>query len=165
MMNFMGTVESREQLSKDVIRMTFELTGRLRAHMDHTAGLLDLTPMQARALFVTAEPLPMGELADQLHCDASNITGIVDRLESRGLMERVTDDTDRRRRNLVVTNEGRAVTERLKAALREGNPVLGLDDSALGTFHGLLRRVLEAGRSSAGNCGPASSARSPEATA
>lgn len=151
----METGDTREHLSKEVIRMTFELTVRLRAHLDHTAGRLDLTPMQARALFVTAEPLPMGELADQLHCDASNITGIVDRLESRGLMERATDNTDRRRRNLVVTDEGRAVTEQLKAALRDGNPVLELDDGALETFHDLLSRVLAARHTSAGSCGSA----------
>ncbi len=133
----------RELLTRQVIRMTFELTGRLRAHMDRSAAQLDLTPMQARALFHSGAPVPMRALAEQLHCDASNITGIVDRLEERGLMERVVDPDDRRRRNLVVTEEGRAVTEQLKALLREGNPVLALDDDELAALAGMLERTLQ----------------------
>ena len=37
-------------------------------------------------------PLPMGRLACALGCDASNVTGIVDRLEQRGLIERRPSD-------------------------------------------------------------------------
>lgn len=133
---------TREAISKDVVRMTFELTGRLRAHMDRCAGALDLTPMQARALFVSHEPVPMGRLAEALHCDASNITGIVDRLEERGLMTRVVDPDDRRRKNLVVTDEGKAVTEQLKDLLRTDHPIMALEDEEMAVLHGLLQRVL-----------------------
>src|ERR687892_1793493 len=51
---------------------------------------LGLAPMQLHALRVI-EPgaeLPMSSLAGKLFCDASNVTGIVDRLEARGLIER-----------------------------------------------------------------------------
>ncbi len=129
-------------LHKEVVRMTFELAGRLHSHMDRSAAALDLTPMQARALFVTQIPVPMGHLADSLHCDASNVTGIVDRLEERGLMARVVDEDDRRRRNLVVTEEGMAVNAQLKQMLRDGNPILGLTDEELEQLHHLLLRIL-----------------------
>lgn len=132
----------RETRSREVVRMAFELTGRLRAHMDRCADALDLTPMQARALFVSQTPLPMGQVADALHCDASNVTGIVDRLEERGLMTRVVDPEDRRRKNLVVTDEGQAVTEQLKDLVRTDHPILALEDGELEVLHGLLLRVL-----------------------
>ncbi|MGI9018078.1 MAG: MarR family winged helix-turn-helix transcriptional regulator [Euzebya sp.] len=128
---------------KDVVRMTFELAGRLWAHMDRCAGELDLTPMQARALFHTHVPVPMHHMAKSLHCDASNITGIVDRLEERGLMARVIDPQDRRRRNLVVTDKGRAVTGELKQLLGQKNPILNLDPGELDVLHGLLQRILD----------------------
>ena len=38
----------------------------------------------------------MGRLADTLSCDASNVTGLVDRLESRGLVRRQPSPDDRR---------------------------------------------------------------------
>ncbi|WP_370326692.1 MarR family winged helix-turn-helix transcriptional regulator [Euzebya sp.] len=137
--------EGRGAVVKDVVRMMFELTGMLRAHMDRSAAALDLTPMQARALFVTHIPVPMRQVADALHCDASNITGIVDRLEERGLMRRVTDPEDRRRRNLLITDEGKVVNERLRDLLRDGNPVLALDDDEIEVLHGLLLKVLASG--------------------
>lgn len=39
-------------------------------------------------LSLLGRPLPMRALAELLGCDASNVTGIVDRLEARGLVRR-----------------------------------------------------------------------------
>ena len=141
-MDLMEHGDVKDYVIRDVIRMTFELTGRLRAHMDRAAAELDLTPMQARALFASHHAVPMGFLAEALHCDASNITGIVDRLEERGLMERAVDPEDRRRRNLVLTDAGRATTERLRELLGRGNPILRLDAGELEVLHSLLLRLL-----------------------
>ena len=51
----------------------------------------------------------MGELAEHLYCDASNVTGIVDRLEGRGLVERKPDPNDRRVKRLVLTPQGQTL--------------------------------------------------------
>jgi DNA-binding MarR family transcriptional regulator len=78
---------------------------------------LDLTPMQGHALRVLDpdKPVSMNTLADSLICDASNVTGIVDKLESRGLIERQGAEHDRRIKMLVVTKVGRELRERLAA--------------------------------------------------
>jgi DNA-binding MarR family transcriptional regulator len=55
----------------------------------------------------------MGELAQHMHCDSSNITGIVDRLEERGLVERGAAEGDRRVKLVALTAAG----ERLRAEL------------------------------------------------
>lgn len=92
----------------------------------HTAsGASGLTPMQARLLDGLDEdtPLPMGEVSRSLSCDLSNTTGLVDRLEQRGLLRRVAAAHDRRVRAVVPTDEGRAVRHRLDAALRVHNPL------------------------------------------
>jgi DNA-binding MarR family transcriptional regulator len=48
------------------------------------------------ALAAAGEPLTLGELADRLSCVRSNITQLVDRLESDGLVRRLADPSDRR---------------------------------------------------------------------
>lgn len=141
---FMELPKPRKRVIGEVVHMAFEMTGRLRAHMDSSATELGLTPMQARALFMTTQPVSMSQLAGALHCDASNITGIVDRLEEQGYMERVVDPSDRRRRNLVVTPAGTAVATQLRDLLRQGNPILRLDDDDLDAMHAILLRVLQA---------------------
>jgi MarR family transcriptional regulator, organic hydroperoxide resistance regulator len=74
----------------------------------HVKALLELRPGEAR---------PMRALADALHCDASNATWLVDRLEERDLVERGTVPTDRRVKTVVLTPLGvktrAAVIERL----------------------------------------------------
>src|SRR4051812_49996708 len=59
---------------------------------------LELNPGEMRALEALADngPQPMGALARTLQCDASNVTWLADRLESRGFVERRTDVGDRR---------------------------------------------------------------------
>ena len=80
---------------------------------------LDLTPSQGMALRSLDRPLPMSTLADALACDASNITGIVDKLESRGLIARRGADHDRRVKMLCVTELGRSLRDRLVKRLLE----------------------------------------------
>ena len=66
------------------------------------------------------EPLPMSALADALHCDNSNITGIVDRLEAAGLAERRAAERDRRVKAVVLTPHGEAVRDEMRR--RAGEP-------------------------------------------
>lgn len=82
-----------------------------KPRLEQIAAGLGLTGMQAYALYLLEEPLSMGELANRLNCDNSNVTGIVDRLESHGLIERRADAGDRRVKLLVLTPKG----ERLRA--------------------------------------------------
>src|ERR671916_2951662 len=76
---------------------------------------LGLAPMQLHALRLI-EPgveVPMSSLAGKLFCDASNVTGIVDRLEARGLIERRSAAHDRRVKMLALTPEGEVFRERM----------------------------------------------------
>jgi DNA-binding MarR family transcriptional regulator len=58
----------------------------------------------------------MRHLAAAMQCDASNITGIADRLEERGLLVRQSDPRDRRVKLLVATPAG----EQLRVVLHRG---------------------------------------------
>jgi len=54
------------------------------------------------------ESLPLGQLAERLSCVKSNVTQLVDRLESDGLVSRAGDPHDRRSRLAVLTAAGRS---------------------------------------------------------
>src|SRR5579885_2974808 len=78
----------REEMLGEVwsmLRMSF---GLHRRRFLIAASELDLHPAQAGALLQLSSPLPMSELAGRLGCDSSNVTGLVDRLEVRGLVAR-----------------------------------------------------------------------------
>src|SRR5882672_571553 len=86
-----------------------------REHLPSAGADSDLSPIQCHVLHLIepGRPLPMSRLADTLSCDASNVTGLVDRLESRGLVRRQPSPQDRRVKVLHLTPTG----TRLRAQL------------------------------------------------
>ena len=117
-----------------------------RAHLPPLAAELELSPAQCHVLHLIEpdRPIPMGELAETLACDASNVTGLADRLESRGLVRRRPSAGDRRVKVLVLTPSG----SRLRALLldRMTAPVTALERLSLREQRALVRiltRLLE----------------------
>jgi MarR family transcriptional regulator, organic hydroperoxide resistance regulator len=106
---------------------------------------LDLTPVQAHALrrLDPQRPLAMSALAEALYCHASNVTGIVDRLESRGLVERTPGTDDRRVKTLVLTPEGAEVRGKVIDLLSEPPAALAsLSPSDQRALRDILRRAV-----------------------
>jgi DNA-binding MarR family transcriptional regulator len=116
-----------------------------RSRLREAAAEFDLHPRQAQLLRLLADgPAPMRKLACRLHCDPSNVTGISDRLEDRGLVERHADPDDRRVKMLALTKEGdrvrRALTDRLMAPPPELAALAPEDQE---TLRDLLRRAAD----------------------
>ena len=86
-----------------------------RAHLPEWGAQFGLSPVQCHVLHLIepGQPTPMNRLADALSCDASNVTGLIDRLEARGLVERRPSAGDRRVKVLQLTPAG----SRLRAQL------------------------------------------------
>ncbi|WP_063065688.1 MarR family winged helix-turn-helix transcriptional regulator [Nocardia violaceofusca] len=103
----------------------------------------NLTASQGKTLTVLRRgPAAMRTLAETLACDASNVTGIIDRLAKRGLVRREASATDRRVTNLVITPEGERAVDAIRAKMhqtREGLSRLGDEDRD--RLHTLLERV------------------------
>jgi len=117
-----------------------------RANLPPLAAELQLSPAQCHVLHLIEpeRPIPMGQLAETLACDASNVTGLVDRLESRGLVRRRPSAGDRRVKVLVLTPTG----SRLRALLldRMTAPPAALERLSLReqrTLVRILTRLLE----------------------
>jgi DNA-binding MarR family transcriptional regulator len=135
-----------DALTLEVVGLIGDVVARYHADFDEAAAQHTLTGAQARLLsLLSLEPLPMRKLAQKLKCEPSNVTGIVDRLESRGLVERRPDPADRRVKLAAATSEGRRVARELRDGLRFARePLAGLSDAERLALRDLLKRMLGA---------------------
>jgi MarR family transcriptional regulator, organic hydroperoxide resistance regulator len=117
------TVATRAQadVAREAWELLFKVAKAKHGVLSARLAELDLTPVQGQALrrLDPERPLAMSALADALYCHASNVTGIVDRLESRGLVERRPGAGDRRVKTLVLTREGAEVRAHVIELLSE----------------------------------------------
>jgi DNA-binding MarR family transcriptional regulator len=104
----------------DFARAMMALHRELRGLYAATARRFGLTPQQIEVLCLLKDRSPsLGELAALLGCDKTNITGMVDRLERRNFLTRVTDRRDRRISRLALTEEGEALGVEAREAFAE----------------------------------------------
>jgi len=85
-----------------------------------SAGLQGLTLQQFSVLrfLKLRESVPMNALSDELMVSAPVITGIVDRLESKGLVKRGGSSVDRRRTEIALTDVGNKAYLRVREGYR-----------------------------------------------
>lgn len=135
---------TRAEEARDLSRKLFAVGRRMKADFDAVAEARGLTPLQARTLLGLEEPVPMRSLAQDMACDASNVTGLADRLERLGLVERAADPVDRRVKRLGLTAEGaRLRTELAKAVADESAAMARLTIAERRELERLLDTLLE----------------------
>ncbi len=137
-----GSVSAADQAWALLLQAAFEL---VHAHFAAAVAELDLAPVQAKALHElnVEPPISMRELAERLKSDPSNVTGLIDRLEARGLVERRPDPNDRRIKGLALTSAGAKLRERLFARLYAApRSVAELSERDQRTFADVLQRIL-----------------------
>src|SRR5215203_2178685 len=105
----------------------------------------ELAPQQMIALrMLGTGPRKMSELAHALFCDNSNVTGIVDRLEERGLVTREAAEGDRRVKLLVLTDEGERIRVEITKRMAEPPaPIASLPEKDQRALRDILKRALE----------------------
>jgi len=130
----------------------FDLLRSHKTQVIATFAEIGLTPQLAHALHVLPrEGLTMRALADELACDASNATGIVDRLEERGLTERRTDKNDRRVKRVCLTAAGRRLREKVSERFRRPPPsIAALSVADQNALREILERALAHAEASRG---------------
>jgi DNA-binding MarR family transcriptional regulator len=117
-----------------------------RAHLPASAPDVELSPVQCHVLHLIepGRPLPMGRLAETLACDASNVTGLVDRMESRGLIRRQPSTDDRRVKVLHLTAAGARLRARLLGRMAcPTHPLSRLSRDDQRTLVRILERLLD----------------------
>jgi MarR family transcriptional regulator, transcriptional regulator for hemolysin len=101
---------SRAALLREIVEGVAALAGRNRcavARRVHHSGI-SLGHLQILWILQEHGPLPVSRLADWLGIGVPNATGLLDRMEQRGLVERVRDVDDRRVVHARMTELGRA---------------------------------------------------------
>jgi DNA-binding MarR family transcriptional regulator len=88
----------------------------------------DLSLTQLRVLGILRDRrLKMGELAGHLGLDRSTMSGLVDRAERRGLLQRTLNPVDGRAVDVLLGTAGSELTEQLQGELaRSLSPVTGV---------------------------------------
>jgi DNA-binding MarR family transcriptional regulator len=111
-----------------------------------TLNELGLAPMQSMALMQLrpGEAMTMSAMAHALQCDNSNVTGIADRLEAMGLVERRAAEHDRRVKTLVITELGTTVRGQVERRMSVPPPPLArLSEEDAAALRDILARALE----------------------
>ncbi|MEV7419500.1 MarR family transcriptional regulator [Streptomyces sp. NPDC089919] len=133
-----------DPLTREVVELIASVVARYHEEYEHAAASHQLTGAQARVLGLLAlEPMPMRHIAQKLKCEPSNVTGIIDRLETRGLAERRPDPADRRVKLAAATDEGVRTAGELRESLgfaRE--PLAALSTEERTVLRDLLQRML-----------------------
>ncbi|RYZ33157.1 MAG: MarR family transcriptional regulator [Myxococcaceae bacterium] len=140
-----GAEDGEAGLAQQAWTLLFEL---LHTHMRNFPALaaeFDLSPVQAHVLRQLGEgALAMSTLATYLSCDASNVTGLVDRLEARKLVERRSSEQDRRVKMLVLTEAGAELRGRLMARMALPPPFMAsMPEEDLLALGDIMRRALK----------------------
>jgi DNA-binding MarR family transcriptional regulator len=127
-------------------QLFFEIGMAQRVRAGAALAELGLGFAQAHALRMLdpEDPIPMSVLAERLFCDASNVTGLVDRLEARGLVERRSHDHDRRVKALTLTPSGVALRDQVLTVMSEPpEAIAALPEADQRALRDILARAVE----------------------
>jgi len=107
-----------------------------------------LTSMQALTLLLVGsnEPRPMNVFSKLYGCDVSNITGIIDGLEQKGLVSRQTHPDDRRIKVIQLEPAGQKLRQKLAKELGSQSSSLfgGLSEHEMEQLMHLIQKVASA---------------------
>lgn len=146
-MTAVASGRARTRPAVEAWRLLFQFVMALNPYLDAIAAEFDLSDSQGHALLLLdpERPRPMHELAGELHCHASNVTGIVDALEARGIVERRPAEHDRRVKMIALTDSGRALRERAVARLFEPPPqIAALSAAEQRALRDVMRKIVGA---------------------
>lgn len=136
----------RPSPAQEAQKYFFELGMVHRTKVGAELGHLGLSFSQAHALRLLdpEKPMPMSALAERLFCDASNVTGIADRLEARGLVRRQSAEGDRRVKALTITPEGIELREQVVDLMTQPpEAIASLSEDDLLALRDILARAVE----------------------
>lgn len=115
---------------------------RLSRELRRETEQLGITSRQVTLLWlIRGNPgMSLRELAAEERISAPALSGYVDRLEKAGLLERVRDETDRRRVGLALTDEGERLLKRVRARRTTwlAERLRGLDDDELAAIEAAI---------------------------
>jgi DNA-binding MarR family transcriptional regulator len=135
-----------KNLKRDIGTLLFRLIQAAKQNTPAVSREFGLTGPQSYLLIQLdpATPLTMVALAAAKDCDPSNITGLVDKLEAKGYIQRQPDPHDRRVKMIVLTDAGSKVRAQVLARLSQPPPSIALlSQTDKKTLYRILKALVE----------------------
>lgn len=132
-------IEGAAHISRGLVRLMM-VVDDVYVQVSREVGL---TAQQAQLLCAVQRPTAVGDVAEFLRCDRSNVSHLVDRAAGRGLIHRRATETDGRVRLLELSPDGQQLVQRFIHTLGARLETLLADwpdqrrDDALETLHAL----------------------------
>ncbi len=100
------------------------------------------------SLYLIASAVSQKQLAGFVGIDSRNLVSVIDTLEKRGLVQRVSNPTDRREHQIQLTAQGEVIAKQLHDvhATAEKTAFASLSKNEKQTLHGLLLKLWEHAR-------------------
>ena len=141
----MARADVVDELNQEIVGLVHHLVTSWNDYFEGQVRGMDvgLTGRQATALWMAHDPISMGQLSTQLGCDPSSTTGIIDRLEAKGLVQRVANPADRRGKQVELTPEGRRLRRRIEQRVVAARPsIAGLTKAEQRQLRDLLVKAM-----------------------
>jgi DNA-binding MarR family transcriptional regulator len=135
-----------EIAAKTPYELLFDFILRIKHEWVFIAERNDMSLVQLHAVGLLMHgPVPMVQLSTLLSCDASYVTGIVDRLEQQGLVDRQESPSDRRVKLIALTKKGKVLCDKVQVSMNELHSRLftSLTTAEQDEFNRLLNKISE----------------------
>jgi len=144
-MNSRTSAHSPAARSDRLIDALVQTSFATMAVLNRVGGENDLSLTQLRVLAILRDRrVRMTALADHLGLEKSTMTGLVDRAEKRGLLQRARNSNDGRAVDVLLTPAGAQLTERVYAEVERllAPSTNALEEADRKQFQLLLERML-----------------------
>lgn len=143
--NYLQGVAMKQVVNPEMYLSLISFLMLMKQHVIAIGTEYELTAMQSLTLIVitNTEPRAMNSLASTFGCDASNITGIVDGLEQKGLLVRTESKADRRKKVIMLTAKGIAVREKIFGELADKHNLIfsNLDEQDMHNLERIVQKI------------------------
>lgn len=118
---------------------------RVQKSIDYKTSCGDLTFTEASTLVLLAfqHQLYQSEIANHLYLESASVVNIIDRLEGLGLLKRASQDEDRRKHTITLTEMGEKIAEEVQVQMRSLNNLLRgeMSHDEYKTIHRILLKL------------------------
>lgn len=123
-----------------------QIQGRVFDSLLQKAGIEEFNGAQGRILYVLwqEDDLPIVELSVRTGLAKTTLTGMLDRMEERGFIQRIHDRQDRRQIRIRLTEDAKKLSGRYEEVSTDMNRIFYRDftDREIKEFENTLRRIL-----------------------
>jgi len=113
----------KQDTTIDLIEAFFKVFRQMKQEMSYTNNLTHLSILQIQALFFlkqeSSRKVTMGDIAEYFHIELPSATSLLNKLCEQKLVERQSDDKDRRLVIIVLTAQGKALLEKAMSERRQ----------------------------------------------